>query len=81
MIMKATEIVEVEPGYKIKVDTYKVMAGVKLNVYDDAEADLFVGDTFLPIVWNEKARYILENLDTVSALKFIELILEGGSSA
>lgn len=56
------EIVEIEEGLTLKVVKADVIEGVRLEIYDDTQASLRIGEDEIDFTWTETAAAVFENL-------------------
>lgn len=75
MEFQQVEILIIEKGMEFEMKTAELMPGVKLEVYHDSEAALYLGQTnVIDFPWNDYAKEIFENLDTCEPIELLWLL-------
>lgn len=70
---KRIEIVEIEEGFTVEVLKADLIEGVRLEVYDDDEASLRIGEYEIDFTWSATASAVFENL-TSDQLALLEVL-------
>lgn len=64
----------IEPGYEVKIETMHILDGIKLEIYDDADAVLYLGKNEVLFTWNDEVKAAFDNLDTCEPLELLMLL-------
>ncbi|MBP1913258.1 hypothetical protein J2Z23_000190 [Lederbergia galactosidilyticus] len=72
------ELLNVEEGYDILIETAKLAEGITLKVYDRKEAELVIEGgsekVEMPFNWSAETRNMLEKLGEMKAIDLLGLI-------
>ncbi|MBS4193475.1 hypothetical protein [Lederbergia citri] len=68
------ELVEIEEGRGVVIETAKLLPGVTLKVYDQQDAELVVEKIDIPFKWTEKTQDMFGKLDELKAVDLFEIV-------
>ena len=69
------EKIEIEEGFTVEVIAAEISEGVRLEIYDNADATLIVGGNEIDFAWTLKAAAMFENL-TPDQLALLAVLAE-----
>lgn len=70
------EVEEIEEGYTVEIVKTKIIEGVTLEVFDNREATLYIGNNPVEFDWSLEMAYVFENIDIIEPIELLALLAQ-----
>lgn len=69
-----TEVVNIEEGFTVMIESTEIMPGVTLSVYDDEEGVLSIGGQDITFAWCDDAKAVFSDIDTAEPIELLAIL-------